>query len=60
MWGSNEFSELGEKGLIGESSLQPVHAVRKYLFKEIACGDGHTIGITKDGELISWGDGNFG
>jgi len=26
----------------------------------IACGDGSTVAVTEDGELLAWGDGRLG
>ena len=31
-----------------------------YEWKEISCGYAHTIGITANGELCSWGCGEYG
>ena len=29
-------------------------------WKQMACGGGHTVGVNQEGDLLSWGDGDYG
>jgi len=59
-WGRGEDGQLG----IGDTSDQdePVYvdALRGVGVKQIACGSGHTVVLTTDGEVYTWGRGDDG
>jgi len=59
-WGRGEDGQLG----IGDTSDQDeptyVDALRGVGVKQIACGSGHTVVLTGDGEVYTWGRGDDG
>ncbi|KAL7516639.1 hypothetical protein ACHAWX_001630 [Stephanocyclus meneghinianus] len=59
-WGRGEDGQLG----IGDTSDQDeptyVDALRGVGVKEIACGSGHTVVLTVEGEVYTWGRGDDG
>ncbi|KAL3795678.1 hypothetical protein ACHAWO_004263 [Cyclotella atomus] len=59
-WGRGEDGQLG----IGDTSDQDeptyVDALRGVGVKEIACGSGHTVVLTGEGEVYTWGRGDDG
>lgn len=59
-WGRGEDGQLG----IGDTSDQDepayVDALRGVGVRQIACGSGHTVVLTTDGEVYTWGRGDDG
>ena len=59
-WGRGEDGQLG----IGDTSDQDeptyVDALRGVGVQQIACGSGHTVVLTNDGEVYTWGRGDDG
>lgn len=59
-WGRGEDGQLG----IGDTSDQDeptfVDALRGVGVRQIACGSGHTVVLTTDGEVFTWGRGDDG
>lgn len=59
-WGRGEDGQLG----IGDTSDQdePTHvdALRGVGVRQIACGSGHTVVLTTEGEVYTWGRGDDG
>lgn len=60
MWGRGEDGQLG----LGDTSDQDeptyVDALRGVGVRQIACGSGHTVVLTTDGEVYTWGRGDDG
>jgi len=60
MWGRGEDGQLG----LGDTSDQDeptyVDALRGVGVRQIACGSGHTVVLTTDGEVFTWGRGDDG
>jgi len=59
-WGRGEDGQLG----LGDTSDQDeptyVDALRGVGVRQIACGSGHTVVLTVDGEVYTWGRGDDG
>lgn len=59
-WGRGEDGQLG----LGDTSDQDeptyVDALRGVGVRQIACGSGHTLVLTTDGEVYTWGRGDDG
>lgn len=59
-WGRGEDGQLG----LGDTSDQDeptyVDALRGVGVRQIACGSGHTVVLTTDGEVYTWGRGDDG
>jgi alpha-tubulin suppressor-like RCC1 family protein len=55
-WGRGEDGQLG----LGDTSDQDeptyVDALRGVGVRQIACGSGHTVVLTTDGEVYTWGE----
>lgn len=60
MWGRGEDGQLG----LGDTSDQEVptyvDALRGVGVRQIACGSGHTVVLTTEGEVYTWGRGDDG
>ena len=63
-WGAAEFGQLGHGPAagIGVDLLQPryIAGSREMHFVGVACGMGHTLGLTGSGRVYSFGQGTFG
>lgn len=57
-WGSNEFGQLGN-GAVGGNSDTPVQVAGGLTFAFISAGGDHTCGITTSGAAYCWGDNAF-
>lgn len=63
-WGGG--GQNKNKGQLGHSNKQdyphpePIQFFKTQRVKKIACGDYHTMILTKDEELFSFGEGDFG
>ncbi|KAK9685781.1 HECT-domain (ubiquitin-transferase) [Popillia japonica] len=61
-WGSDHQGQLGLQ--LGSDSIQPVPKILKalatYHVIQIACGENHSIALTNNGDLFSWGANNYG
>jgi len=56
-WGSNEFTQLGRQTSSDVCSHPPklVRELQAYNVIQVACGYNHTLALTDDGRLFSWG-----
>lgn len=59
-WGTGDFGKLGHGGLWEERVPRLVGTISKRRTIQIACGSNHTMALTDNGALWSWGDGRFG
>jgi alpha-tubulin suppressor-like RCC1 family protein len=57
-WGANVNGALGI-GSVNATSV-PTLVAGNLLWKDIACGYDHAVGITTSGDLYGWGDGTYG
>ena len=58
-FGEDENGKLGTTGSKDTSRPQPV-ATEDGHFIAAACGSGHTVGLTKEGKVFTFGDGSRG
>ncbi|CAG2112644.1 unnamed protein product, partial [Medioppia subpectinata] len=60
MWGKNEFGQLGLNDM--QNRLVPTvqTTLRSQRISFIDCGEEHTVALTADGGLFSWGAGMYG
>jgi alpha-tubulin suppressor-like RCC1 family protein len=58
-WGSNTSGQLSAKAS-GEASLEPHLMSSALAFTDLAAGEAHTCGLSRDGRLHCWGDGSRG
>ncbi|KAE9020026.1 hypothetical protein PR002_g12630 [Phytophthora rubi] len=45
---------------LAETRVSPNRVCEEALFEKVACGDAHCVGLTRAGELVTWGRGNNG
>lgn len=57
-WGANVNGALGI-GSVNPTSV-PTLVAGNLLWKDVACGYDHAVGITTSGDLYGWGDGTYG
>lgn len=60
MCGSNENSRLAMKNLASVALPQRASALDTRVVATVACGSNFTVAVTKKGELIGWGAGEYG
>lgn len=58
--GSNSRGQLGNGSLIGSCNLQPVQNLPGTRIVSAAAGATHSVALTSDGSLYTWGDGSHG
>ena len=59
-WGANDTKQLGypgaEEGILGiDMDPRPVTALQGFVVVAASCGKSHTVAITEDGQVFSWG-----
>jgi alpha-tubulin suppressor-like RCC1 family protein len=60
MCGSNEASQLAMKNATSMAQPQRAAALDIRVVHSVACGANFTVAVTKRGELIGWGAGEYG
>ncbi|CAH0559582.1 unnamed protein product [Brassicogethes aeneus] len=60
-WGSDYHGQLGQQ--IGEN-IQPapriIKSLAKHVVLQIACGQRHSVALSNNGDILTWGANNFG
>ncbi|KAK8730688.1 hypothetical protein OTU49_007871 [Cherax quadricarinatus] len=60
-WGANEFGQLGINSTEWHTPTPKlVKSLARKHSLQIACGSNHTLALTSDGDLYSWGQNNMG
>lgn len=60
-WGENGYGQLGINSTeMHTPTPKLVKSLARKQVLQIACGSNHTLALTSDGELYSWGQNNFG
>ncbi|KAK2413943.1 Regulator of chromosome condensation (RCC1) family protein [Trifolium repens] len=59
-WGANSNYELGRGDKIGGWKPKPVPSLEKVRIIQIASGGYHSLALTDDGKVLSWGHGGQG
>ena len=55
-WGSQTWGQCGHGGAgSDETTPRVVSALEGYTLREVACAEDHMVGVTADGEVLSWG-----
>ncbi|OVA01062.1 Regulator of chromosome condensation [Macleaya cordata] len=57
---SNSNYQLGRGNKIGGWKLQPVPSIQDVRISQIACGGYHSLALTDEGKVLSWGHGGHG
>ncbi|MCL2822932.1 MAG: hypothetical protein FWD57_02980 [Polyangiaceae bacterium] len=58
-WGDNGNGQLGDGTTVSRAVAAPVTGLGSSIV-DISAGDNHTCGITIEGEVVCWGQNNFG
>ncbi|CAL1390883.1 unnamed protein product [Linum trigynum] len=59
-WGANSNYELGRGNKIGGWKPEPIRHLDDVCVTQIACGGYHSLALTDDGKVLSWGFGGHG
>lgn len=59
-WGANSNYELGRGDNLGGWEPMPVPSLEGVRITQIACGGYHSLALTKEGKVLSWGHGGHG
>lgn len=59
-WGANSNYELGRGDKVGGWKPKVVPIVENVRIVQIACGGYHSLALTEDGKVLSWGHGGHG
>jgi len=59
-WGNNDNNQLGVEGVDFAERPIEVKGLRSISIKSASCGYEHSIALSVDGELYSWGQGEGG
>jgi len=64
VWGCGEFGQHGhghtEDVLSGDALVSPLWLGQERMVVEVACGSSHTLVLTDDNKIYSWGNSNSG
>lgn len=56
-WGRGNSGQLGCGNVISEDIVRKVTSLEGIIICDIACGDSHTVALSLDGEIYTWGGG---
>ncbi|CAH8389629.1 unnamed protein product [Eruca vesicaria subsp. sativa] len=59
-WGANSNYELGRGDNLGGWEPMPVPSLEGVCITQIACGGYHSLALTEEGKVLSWGHGGHG
>ncbi|VVB17538.1 unnamed protein product [Arabis nemorensis] len=59
-WGANSNYELGRGDNLGGWEPKPVPSLEDVRITQIACGGYHSLALTENGKVLSWGHGGHG
>lgn len=56
MWGRNDLGQLGNSSVDIKNIPTEVSGENLFTWKQVSCGDNHTVGLKLNGTIWSWGD----
>jgi len=56
-WGRGINGQLGHGSILNEDSVRPVSEISNHLMIDIACGESHSMSLSNNGEVYTWGGG---
>ncbi|KAJ1290816.1 hypothetical protein BS78_02G272100 [Paspalum vaginatum] len=59
-WGANSNFELGRGSNFSDWKPQHIPSLKNIRVIQVACGGYHSLALTDDGEILSWGHGGHG
>mmetsp|Transcript_18157 Transcript_18157/g.23892 ORF Transcript_18157/g.23892 Transcript_18157/m.23892 type:complete len:547 (+) Transcript_18157:211-1851(+) len=59
-WGGGEHGQLGHGDKVNKTTPCLVEALRDKVLVQITCGWSHTVALTDDGKVYTWGNGDHG
>lgn len=59
-WGEGEDGKLGHGNRLSLDRPRMIEALRSKRIRDIACGSSHSAAISSNGELYTWGLGEYG
>ncbi|KAK0097381.1 hypothetical protein PV326_002182 [Microctonus aethiopoides] len=59
-WGEGEDGKLGHGNRLSLDKPRLIEALKSKRIRDIACGSGHSAAIASNGELYTWGLGEYG
>ena len=59
-WGRGNSGQLGCGNQLNEDSVKPVNALANNKVVDVQCGESHTVALTAEGDVYTWGGGSMG
>ena len=59
-WGRGISGQLGRGSIINEDQIRQVSALQNTFITDVACGESHTVALSNEGEVFTWGGGQLG
>lgn len=59
-WGRNNYGQLGEGSTTSRATPGVVHLPEEDSINEVAAGSAHSLALTSDGRVLSWGRNHLG
>jgi alpha-tubulin suppressor-like RCC1 family protein len=56
-WGRGINGQLGHGSIMNEDSVHLVSSLESEVIIDIACGESHSMALSKKGEVYTWGGG---
>ena len=59
-WGRGNSGQLGCGNQLNEDSVRPINALANHFVVDAQCGESHTVALTAEGDVYTWGGGSMG
>jgi len=59
-WGRGNSGQLGCGNVLNEDQVKPISTLADCFIKDVHCGESHSIALTANGEVYTWGGGSMG
>lgn len=59
-WGEGDDGKLGHGNKMSYDKPKLIEALKSKRVRDVACGSSHSAAITSNGELYTWGLGEYG
>ena len=59
-WGRGNSGQLGHGNILNEDQVRPISELENIYMIDVTCGESHTISLSAEGDVYTWGGGQLG